>query len=174
MRISFDVDDTLVCHGLNLASETGRLPPFILRRLCEPLRRGTRSLMDELRRNGWSIWIYTSSGRTPFQMRLWMFLHCIRVDGIINETRHRRELAGRTFSRLPSKYPPGFAIDLHVDDSEGVRMEGEEHGFRVIVVNPDDERWTEKVLNTVNKFTSGQRALRVPPVSKARENLDTE
>jgi hypothetical protein len=50
---------------------------------------------------------------------------------------------------LPSKYPPAFNIDLHVDDSEGVRMEGDLHGFRVVVVRPDDEDWTQKVLEAV-------------------------
>ena len=149
MRISFDVDDTLVLHGLDAPPECGRFPAFIHRWLSEPLRRGTCSLVRELRRRGCSVWIYTSSGRTPFDIHLWMFLHGIRVDGVINDERHRRKLAGRRFSRLPSKYPPAFDIDLHVDDSEGVLREGQEHGFRVVVVSPTDERWVEKVLDAV-------------------------
>ena len=60
-----------------------------------------------------------------------------------------RALSGHRFSRLPSKYPPAFGIDLHVDDSEGVRMEGDEHGFRVVVVRPDDENWIQRVLDAV-------------------------
>jgi hypothetical protein len=150
MRISFDVDDTLVLHGLNTPQERGRFPAFIHRWFGEPLRRGTCSLVNELRQRGCSIWIYTTSGRTPFNIRLWMFLHGIRVDGVINDERHRRELAGRKFSRPPSKYPPAFGIDLHVDDSEGVLMEGQEHGFRVVIVSPNDEHWTDKVLEAVS------------------------
>jgi len=151
MRISFDVDDTLVLRGIDAQPERGRFPVFIHRWLGEPLRLGACSLVRELRRRGCSIWIYTSSGRTPFEIRFWLFLHGIRVDGVVNEERHRRELAGRTFSRLPSKYPPAFGIDLHVDDSEGVRMEGDEHGFRVVVVSPDDEHWTQRVLDAVGQ-----------------------
>jgi hypothetical protein len=149
MRISFDVDDTLVLRGQNALSEPGRFPAFLHRWFGEPLRAGTCSLMRELRRRGCSVWIYTSSYRTPFYIHLWMFLHGIRIDGIVNDDRHRRELAGRRFSRLPSKYPPAFGIDLHVDDSEGVLMEGQEHGFRVIVVGPGDERWVERILDAV-------------------------
>ena len=52
---------------------------------------------------------------------------------------------------MPSKYPPAFGIDLHIDDSEGVLEEGREHGFRVVVVTPNDERWTEKVLDAVSE-----------------------
>lgn len=57
--------------------------------------------------------------------------------------------AAHGFSCLPSKFPLAFGIDLHIDDSEGVRMEGEAHGFRVLVVRPDDERWTLRVLDAV-------------------------
>jgi hypothetical protein len=151
MRISFDVDDTLVLRTADTPSEQGRLPSSIQRWIGEPLRSGTRSLIDKLRRRGCSIWIYTSSGRTPFSIRWWLFLHGIRVDGIINDERHRRELVGRRFPRLPSKYPPAFGIDLHVDDSQGVQMEGDEHGFRVLVIKPDDEHWTETVLDAVGR-----------------------
>ena len=102
-------------------------------------------------KTGCNIWIYTSSVRTPFRIRLWLFLYGIRVDGIINDERHRLELARYAFSRLPSKFPPAFGIDLHVDDSEGVRMEAEEHGFGVVIVHPDDQHWAQKVLDTVTR-----------------------
>src|SRR5262249_51504585 len=140
------------------------LPPFFRRRICEPLREGTRSLVNELRRRGCSIWIYTSSGRTPFQIRLWLLFHGLRVDGIVNDERHRRELSGRRFSRLPSKYPPAFEIDLHVDDSEGVRMEGDEHGFRVVIVNPEDLHWSRKILQVVAELQKTPRCSTEPAV----------
>jgi len=38
---------------------------------------------------------------------------------------------------------------IRVDDSEGVRMEGDEYGFRIVVVRQDDEHWTERVLDAV-------------------------
>ena len=127
------------------------MPNLIHAWLGEPLRQGTRLLFRKLRRRGFSIWIYTTSVRTPFQIRLWLILHGIRVDGVINEERHRTQLAGRKFARMPSKYPPAFGIDLHVDDSEGVKMEGDEHGFRVVVVRPDDEHWERVVLGAMEQ-----------------------
>lgn len=151
MRISFDLDDTLVLHGVNSQPERGRFPAFFQQRFCESLRRGTCSLFKELRRRDCNIWIYTSSGRTPLSIQWWLFLHGLRADGVVNDKRHRLKLTGRTFSRLPSKYPPAFGIDLHVDDSPGVQMEGEEHGFQVIVIRPNDECWTERVLDAVSR-----------------------
>ena len=49
----------------------------------------------------------------------------------------------------PSKYPPAFGIDLHVDDSPGIAIEGEQHGFRVLVIASDDPGWVTRVLEAV-------------------------
>ena len=49
--------------------------------------------------------------------------------------------------RLQAKYPPAFGVDLHVDDSEDVKLAGEEHGFHVVVVKADDKHWAERILN---------------------------
>ena len=148
MRVSFDLDDTLVCR-LDSPAEPAHGPGVFHRWLAQPLRRGTCALIRELRQRGCSIWIYTTSGRTPFRIRLWLLLHGIHVDGVVNGERHRQELMGYDLPRFPSKFPPAFGINLHVDDSEGVRMEGDEHGFRVVIVRPDDEHWTQKVLDAV-------------------------
>ena len=147
VRISFDVDDTLACQLDHSAVEHSRLPAFVHRWLGEPLRIGTRSLIRDLRRQGCSVWIYTSSGRTPAYIRRWLMLYGIRVDGVVNSDRHNHVMSLHGLANTPSKYPPAFDIDLHVDDSEGVRMEGQDHGFRVVVVDPQDERWADKVLD---------------------------
>ncbi|WP_166367238.1 hypothetical protein [Pseudomonas akapageensis] len=149
IRISFDIDDTLACHPHHCATEQNRLPVFVHRWLGEPLRSGTRSLTQELRRQGCSIWVYTSSGRTPSYIRRWLLLYGIRVDGVVNSVRHNRALTVHGLSNSPSKFPPAFDIDLHVDDSEGVKIEGYDHGFRVVVVSPDDVNWAQRVLDAV-------------------------
>ena len=149
IRISFDIDDTLACQLDHCDVEDSWLPDFVHRWLGEPLRFGTRSLTRELRRQGCSIWVYTSSGRTPSYIRRWLLLHGIRVDGVVNSVRHGHALAAHGFENSPSKFPPAFDIDLHVDDSEGVKLEGHDHGFRVVVVHPEDENWAQRVLDAV-------------------------
>ena len=147
MRISFDIDDTLACLPEHSDVEDSKLPEFVHRWLGEPLRVGTRSLIRDLRRQGCSVWIYTSSGRTPAYIRRWLMLYGIRVDGVVNSDRHAHALAQRGMLNTPSKLPSAFDIDLHVDDSDGVRAEGVDHGFRVVVVCPKDENWAQKVLD---------------------------
>jgi len=144
MRISFDIDDTLVC-GAGVPSE--QLVPFLYRRRYpEPLRKGTRDLLRSLHARGCRLWVYTSSSRPAAYLSGWFRSVGIRLEGVVNLERHA-EVVG---CRGPSKLPSAFGIGLHVDDSEGVAMEARAHGFRVLVVSPQDERWTERVLGAVD------------------------
>lgn len=146
MRISFDLDDTLICYRADAPCEPR--PPWLRRVLAprEPLRLGARSLVQALRERGWEVWVYTTSHRSPASVRRWLRSYGIRVARVINQEVHDRLLRRTTGDGPPSKHPGAFGIDLHVDDSEGVRQEGEQYHFRVVIVAPDDHGWTEKVL----------------------------
>src|SRR5262245_60228292 len=145
MRISFDVDDTLVCDS---SVPTEQPIPWWKRWWYpEPLRGGTRGLMLELLAGGHQLWIYTTSYRPARYLRGWFKSFGIPIYEVVNQLRHER-VVGR---QGPSKYPPAFGIDLHVDDSEGVAEEGERHRFRVVVVSPEDPDWGAKVLEAVEK-----------------------
>ena len=146
MRISFDLDDTLICYGGETPCEPR--PPWYRRLLAarEPLRQGAPALLRALRGRGFELWVYTTSHRSPGSVRRWLRAYGIRVAGVVNRDVHDRHLRNEPPDRQPSKHPGAFGIDLHVDDSDGVRLEGERHGFRVVVVAPEDGWWAEKVL----------------------------
>ncbi len=154
MRISFDLDDTLICYNPVVPCEPNRVPFFLRSWFEEPLRRGTVELMQELTRQGHSIWIYTSSYRPPRQVKYWFRFYGIKVDAVINQELHEKVVGRGPLGRYASKYPPAFDIDLHVDDLEGLRLAGEERGFRVIIVSMNDESWAERVLEAVQEFTA--------------------
>jgi hypothetical protein len=144
MRVSFDLDDTLVCG--NTVPTEQFVPLWARRRYPEGVRRGCRELMRSLVERGCRIWVYTSSRRSPRYVRAWFRSMGIRLEGVVTLCRHE-EVVGH---RGPSKYPPAFGIGLHVDDSHGVGLEGSMHGFRVVVVDPHDESWTSRVLAAVD------------------------
>jgi hypothetical protein len=143
VRISFDVDDTLVCDS----SVPVEPPASRWKRLWYPenLRRGTRDLMRALLDRRHEVWIYTTSYRSPSYLRGWFRSFRISIAGVVNQDRHDR-VVGR---RGPSKYPPAFGIDLHVDDSMGVAEEGRRYGFAVVVITPNDLDWAACVLEAV-------------------------
>lgn len=152
MRISFNLDDTLVCYQPGVQQEP-RLP-WYLRWLVadEPLRRGTVNLIYELRRRGWEVWIYATSHRRESAVRHWLRLYGVSIDGFVNQDVHDSYLRESPQDRPPSKNPAAFGIDLHVDDSDGVRMEGERHGFPVVIVTPEDEGWVDRVLREASEL----------------------
>jgi hypothetical protein len=143
LRISFDLDDTLVC-GPHVSTERFH---FGWGRLWykERLRAGTLSLMQELLMRQCEIWVYTTSYRSPRYVSNWFQCYGISVCDVVNQARHDK-VVGRLG---PSKYPPAFGIDLHVDDSSGVASEGKRYGFEVVVVSPEDAKWASRVLEAV-------------------------
>lgn len=144
MRISFDLDDTLICDS---SVPTEQHVSWWRRwRYPERLRHGTRSLMAELNRRRCKIWIYTSSCRCPRYLKSWFASFGVTIEGIVNLDRHERTVG----LRGPSKYPPAFGIDLHVDDSTGVAMEGADHRFPVLVIAPQDLDWVQRILSEVD------------------------
>ena len=158
MRISFDLDDTLICYREGVPREP-RLSWFW--RLFvgdEPLRLGARDLMQNLANRGCELWIYTTSNRDPESLRRWFRCHGVRLAGIINQDMHDRHFRRTPRDQPPSKNPRAFGIDLHVDNSEGVKIEGEQHGFSVVVVSPDNKDWVAKVLQAVAEWP-GHRSM---------------
>jgi len=127
MRISFDQNDALICHGAGVLNEPPL--PLLLRWLVadEPLRLGTRALMTELRAKGWEPWIYKLSFRRPAQIHRWLRLDGVLVAGVINQDTHEAHFRDKLDGCRPTTYPLAFGIDLHVDDSDNVRFEAEQH-----------------------------------------------
>ena len=76
---------------------------------------------------------------------------------VVNDAWHEKVVRSQFgIARCPSKHPGLFQFDLHVDDSEGVAMEGKLHGFRTIIVAPDDPCWTDQVLQAAADFLGEQ------------------
>lgn len=46
-------------------------------------------------------------------------------------------------------YAKLFGIDIHIDDSKGVGMEGEKYGFETIIIDTNDQEWVGKVLTRI-------------------------
>lgn len=157
MRISFDLDDTLICYQPGVPREPSLSWLWRIVVADEPLRLGARALLRELSRLGHELNVYTTSYRNPTRVRLWLRGHGIRVREVINQDIHDRRLRVHPEDYPPSKNPRAFGFHLHIDDSEGVGLEGKQYGFRVVVVvSPDDPRWAEKVLAAVGYTPRGQ------------------
>jgi hypothetical protein len=144
MKISFDLDDTVVANTqFDLERRT------LLQRVfgVEQIRLGTIALFKELRSRGHSICVYTTSYRSVGKIRFMFRTYGIPIDEVINQHVHNNKVKNERMTM--SKYPPAFGIDLHVDDSRGVGMEGERYGFNTIIVSVSDKDWVNTVLGKI-------------------------
>ena len=146
MKISFDLDDTLIPSK---PSDFQTLRKNWFQKLfgIELLRKGTIEIFNKLQKSGHEVGIYTTSFRSKRKIRLQMRSYGIRPEFIINEDLNRKVLTQQNIHS--SKYPPAFQIDLHIDDSFGVKMEGEKFGFRVIVIDKIDLNWNQTILDYI-------------------------
>jgi hypothetical protein len=152
MRIAFDLDDTLIpCgHSFPVESPRGLFGRWLAR---EALRHGTTDLLRRLAEMGCDLWVYTTSLRRPSAIRFLFRCYGVRLGGVVNQESHMKWLR-RCAPRLQtcSKYPPAFNIDLLIDDSEGVQLEARKHRYAMVLISPNDDTWTTKVLAAVHKL----------------------
>ena len=53
---------------------------------------------------------------------------------------------------MPSKYPGKYRIDLHIDDDVSVLQNGRLYGFKVHLVDGQDDEWANKILDKIRKI----------------------
>lgn len=148
MKISFDLDDLIIPGMKRFEIQPQSLLHKFFR--LEKIRKGTPELLKKLKASGHVVGIYTTSYRSVSEIRKTFLLYGVKVDFVINQQKHMRQ----SFSA--SKYPPAFDIDLHIDDSEGVRIESEKFGFRTMIVSEDQEKWAETIIAEIEKITLSQ------------------
>ena len=146
MLITFDLDDTLICWQPEIPTEPVTPPWYRKWFRIEPLRYGTVDLFTQLRQYGWKIGIYTTSHRKPKYIRKLFNLHGLKLDLVINQDKHEKLIENLREKRKPSKLPNRVNSKLHIDNSEGVFVEGKRFHFRTLIIDPLDDNWTQKVL----------------------------
>jgi hypothetical protein len=150
MRISFDLDDVLFVSPEKFETEPPPRPPFN-RFFTERVRKGTPELIRTLQKEGYEVWIYTSSYRSERYLRALFHCYGIHFDGIVNAQRHLREVQRDKKQILPQKMPGFYRISLHVDDEDVIIDNGKRYGFRTLRIREPDEHWTEKVLKEADR-----------------------
>jgi hypothetical protein len=150
MTISFDIDNTLIPYSNEFEVEKKGFLPKLLK--AEPLRKGTIQLFKELESRGHEIWIYTTSFRSPNYLKRTFKSYGLHPSRIINEKINQKQL--RKHNCTSSKNPKLFGIDLHIDDSQGVGMEGEKYGFETIIIELEDAKWGDKILRKVDAISN--------------------
>jgi len=150
VKISFDLDDTLILTGKHALYETP-VKKFKAIFYREKLRKGTRNLCGELKSLGYEICVYTTSERSIGYIRGLFDVYGIKLSDVINQKVHKDLVQGNRKEIMPSKVPSKFGIDLHIDDDISLKQNGIQFGFRVLIISKDDNQWWLKVLTEAKR-----------------------
>ena len=145
MRVSFDLDEVLFVSPLTHQTA----PPlfFQFNKLYkERLRLGTPDLVRTLQKMGYDVWIYTSSFRSERYIKRLFRCYGITFDGIVNGTRHLKEVQRGHAKTLPQKMPSRYQISLHIDDETIICTMGRQYGFGAYQLDAEDDEWKEKII----------------------------
>ncbi len=145
MRISFDLDEVLFVYPKTHKTEAAPYFPFNLF-FKERLRYGTPELINALQELGFEVWVYTSSFRTESYIKTLFYLYGITFDGIINGSRHMKEVQRRSKNILPQKVPSYYHISLHVDDEQVICSQGRHCGFYTYHLDEEEPGWVENII----------------------------
>ncbi|MBQ7627365.1 MAG: HAD family hydrolase [Clostridiales bacterium] len=145
MRVSFDLDEVLFVNPKTHKIEPEL--PFPLRNIYkERLRLGAPELINKLQEMGYEVWVYTSSFRSERYIKGLFRHYGIKFDGIVNGTRHLKEVQQGHSQILPQKVPNKYRISLHIDDEAVICSYGREYGFDAYQLGAQDDEWKEKVI----------------------------
>ena len=149
MRVAFDLDNTLIRNSFPFPLAKARWPIVSKLLQTESLRLGVGELFSFCRQQRWEVWIYTTSYRSPFYIRKLLWTYGLRADGIINQAQHNKHVRVKS-----TKHPPTFGIDVLIDDSLGVQLEGQRFGFSVIQIDPENAAWVTTVQTQLLSLAS--------------------
>ncbi len=151
MRVSFDLDEVLFVYPETHKTEPAPVFPFN-RIFKERLRLGTPRLINRLQDLGYEVWVYTSSFRSESYIKNLFRLYGVRFDGIVNGTRHLKEVQRDNRTVLPQKVPSRYRISLHVDDETVICSLGREYGFEAYQLDAQDDEWEEKIVRKAEEI----------------------
>ena len=145
MRVSFDLDEVIFVSPKTHKTEPELMFPLnkIFR---ERLRAGTPELINKLQEMGYEVWVYTSSFRSERYIKGLFWLYGVHFDGIVNASRHLKEVQGSRKEILPQKVPSRYHISLHIDDEEIVCKLAGQYGYNVYQLEAQDDDWKEKII----------------------------
>lgn len=145
MRVSFDLDEVLFVSPNTHKTEPKLIFPFNLI-FRERLRLGCPELVKTLQKMDYEVWVYTSSFRSEAYIKMLFFLYGVRFDGIVNGTRHLKEVQRNNKDTLPQKLPNMYRISLHIDDEAIVCTLGRQYGYNTYQLEAQDDEWKEKII----------------------------
>ena len=144
---SFDLDEVLLADGKNgslTEKARGHLLSLFFR---ERIRRGAPALINELRRMGFDIWVYTGSCRSPQYLKNLFAASHFRVDGIVNGLR-----GAHSMEKINEKLSLKYEVTCHIDSKGLTCVNTRTHDYSVVDLTGGPETWASETVTELRKL----------------------
>ena len=128
-------------------------PVFPINKLYkERIQPGIPALLHYFSKEGYDIWVYTYKLYSVEYIRAYFHKYSVKVDGIVNGTRHLKEVQSGHKETLPQKLLSRYRISLHIDDEAIVCTLGRQYGYNVYQLDGPDDEWKEKIIECAERI----------------------
>lgn len=140
MCASFDLDEVLLTDGSVYPEHRELNFPFD-RIYRKTLRKNAAILINELRRMGFDVWVYTGEYYSALYVNTLFRLNGTRVDGIINGM-HRRSTKKDFREAFSNKY----RVSLHIDNNNVLCVKTKTKSYESYAIDSADQDWASEVV----------------------------
>ena len=92
MKIAFDLDNTLIRNEYDFELDKPSYTWLAYLLGGEKLRKGTKELIHFCQKQGWEVWVYTTSYRGIWYIRKIFWLYGINLQGVVNQAVHNNRV----------------------------------------------------------------------------------
>lgn len=144
MCVSIDLDEVLLADRSSYPSD--EKPSFISKRLFPKiLRYNSGALINELRSQGFDVWVYTSDFKSSDYIEYLLKNQKTSVDGIVNGLGKRKSKDG-----IKNAFVNKYKYSLHIDNAGIICVDNVNKSFESIDIETTQNTWSADVMKAVN------------------------
>lgn len=153
-RVTLDLDEVVFCPEDFPFCEKP-LPLLLRKRYKERIRLGIPALFQNLKREGYDVWVYTARYYSVDYLRLLFFHYHCPVTGFITGIGRKGPAGVDMKQQLESMFEEKYLSTLHIDQQLVIRTVTGTAGFSDWPLTHSDSRWSGEVMDIVQKIESG-------------------
>jgi hypothetical protein len=158
-RAALDLDEVLF-RGEGLLE---RALPFPWNRFYpERLRRGVPALFHFLAKNGYDIWLYSSSFYSSDYIQRYFRRYHGKVTGVITAIGKRAKAADDAGKSLESLITDKYRFTVHIDNDTVLQIVKQTKELREFALSGGDAAWSQEVMDAITQIEQSDPAPETP------------
>lgn len=149
MCVSIDLDEVLLADRNSYPKDDK--PSYLSKKLFPKiLRHNSGALINELRNQGFDVWIYTFNFHSSEYIGMLLKNQHTKVDGIVNALSKRKSKDG-----LRNAFINKYKYSLHVDNNGIICVNNEIKDFESIDIETTQNTWAADIMKGIKQLKLG-------------------